>query len=276
MLEKLRMPWLSAMAFSTAVSHLSMRRPFHEVRTSWGTHMPIHCRGWIAAGVGAVVLMALASVSAPGGALAADCRASPNAEVDWSGCRKRNLILSGENFSAAKLGGADFTATDLSKTILSRADFTKATLIRASLAETSAPGATFERSVGSRTVFRGADLAEATFYKAEMQRADFSGAGLRDVNFDHSDLGRADFSGADLTGARFQFTVLARADFRGSTFAQPIDLTGAYLFLTRLEGIDLSTVQGLEQWQVDMSCGDDGTKLPDGLNRPARWPCGDE
>ena len=34
------------------------------------------------------------------------------------------------------------------------------------------------------------------------------------------------------------------------------------LFLTRIEGLDLSAATGLAQWQIDMSCGDGNTKLP--------------
>ena len=52
-------------------------------------------------------------------------------------------------------------------------------------------------------------------------------------------------------------------------------LVGAYLYLTRIEGSDLSGVLGLTQWQVDVACGDGDTKLPEGLSRPPDWPCGD-
>ena len=210
---------------------------------------------------------------APSPALAAKCNASANPGVDWSDCRKRNIILSRSDLSGATLRGTDFSATDLSKSRLGGSDLTKATIVRASFASVDADGAVFERSVGSRTVFRQASLQGATFYKAEMPRADFSGAALNEVNFDHSDLGRSKFDDADITGTRFEFAILARADLRGSRFEGPIDFTGAYFFLTRIEGVDLSAAQGLAQWQIDMACGDDDTRLPDGLGRPDSWPC---
>jgi uncharacterized protein YjbI with pentapeptide repeats len=206
-------------------------------------------------------------------ALAANCKAKAAAGVDWSECRKRNLILSRSDLSGATMKGTDFNATDLSRTRLTDGDLTKATVVRASFAGAMADGAIFERSVGSRTNFRDASLRRANFYKSEMPRADFSGAALNDVNFDHSDLGRTKFSGADISGTRYEFAILARADLRGSRFDGPIDFTGAYFFLTRIEGVDLSNAQGLAQWQIDMACGDDGTQLPEGIDRPDSWPC---
>ena len=66
---------------------------------------------------------------------------------------------------------------------------------------------------------------------------------------------------------------LARADFRGATFTAPIDFDGAFFFLTRIEGLDLSKSTGLSQWQLNMACGDARTELPSGLTRPEDWPC---
>ena len=51
------------------------------------------------------------------------------------------------------------------------------------------------------------------------------------------------------------------------------DFTGAYVFQTRLEGVDLSAAVGLEQGQIDIACGDGATRLPAGLSSPAAWPC---
>jgi len=45
------------------------------------------------------------------------------------------------------------------------------------------------------------------------------------------------------------------------------------VFLTRLEGVDLSAAVGLEQGQIDIACGDGATRLPAGLSSPAAWPC---
>lgn len=76
--------------------------------------------------------------------------------------------------------------------------------------------------------------------------------------------------------AVFQYANLARADFRDANLSGDINMAFAYLFLTRFEGQDLSTVTGIEQSQLDLSCGDSTTILPAGLSPSADWPCDDE
>jgi uncharacterized protein YjbI with pentapeptide repeats len=65
---------------------------------------------------------------------------------------------------------------------------------------------------------------------------------------------------------------LARTDLRGADLAQA-KLANAYMFLTQVAGVDLSSATGLNQEQLDLACGDAQTKLPQGLVRPAGWPC---
>ena len=205
----------------------------------------------------------------------AKCHTSAAPGVDWQGCRKRNLVMKGSDLSGANLAGADFTATDLRDTKLTAAVMTKATMMRSYLDGAEAEGANFDTLQGYRTSFVGTNLKNATFVKAEMTRADFTGADLTNVTFEKADLGRANFTGASLTGANFPYVNLSRADFRASKFTGPIDFTGAYFFLTRIEGVDLGEAKGLEQGQIDLSCGDDKTLLPAGLDAPAAWPCPD-
>ena len=52
-----------------------------------------------------------------------------------------------------------------------------------------------------------------------------------------------------------------------------VRLDGAFLLGSRFEGVDLSGTVGLEQAQLDLTCGDAATVLPAGLTTPARWPC---
>ncbi len=106
-----------------------------------------------------------------------------------------------------------------------------------------------------------------------MQRSNFTDAVLINVNFTKAELGRADFTGADITGTKFALANLARADFSKAKFSGPIDFANSFLYLTRIEGLDLSAATGLAQWQIDMSCGDGNTKLPSGLTASANWPC---
>ena len=221
-----------------------------------------------AAAVGAFLAFLPAIASA-----APNCSASAAPGVDWTDCDKKIIVLSGSDFSGAILVGADFTSTDLRDTNLMTANLEKAALVRASLAGSQAAGAKFDRIEAYRTNFSGINAKGATFASAEMQRSNFTNAVLVDADFTKADLARADFTGADITGAKFAFANLARADLSKAKFSGSLDFANAFLFLTRIEGVDLSAATGLMQWQIDMSCGDGDTKLPDGLKASPSWPC---
>ena len=111
---------------------------------------------------------------------------------------------------------------------------------------------------------------------AHGQRADFRDAKLRNTDFTKAELGRADFGGADISGSRFTMANLARARLTGAVWSGPLDFQNAFLLLTRIEGLDLSSATGLEQEQIDLACGDASTRLPPGLVPPAGWPCADD
>ncbi len=84
------------------------------------------------------------------------------------------------------------------------------------------------------------------------------------------DLVGADLRGADLTGADLRGAYLIAADLTGADLTRA-DLTGADLRDTDLSGADLSGSLFLTQSQVDAAAGDDATRLPASLARPARW-----
>ena len=146
-------------------------------------------------------------------------------------------------------------------------------MVRASLAGAKADKANFSRLEAYRTSFAGISAQGASFASAELQRADFSQANLTGADFQKAELGRVNFGKATLTGTHFPMANLSRAELRGATFEGPIDFTDAFLFLTRIGGLDLSKATGLEQAQIDLTCGDKATKLPAGLKAPATWPC---
>lgn len=207
---------------------------------------------------------------------AQECRADPYPGVNWAGCGKRNLMLSGSDFTKAKLGDADLSFTDLRNSALDGADFTKAKLMRASLANSKAKDANFSKTEAYRGDFQKLMAPDADFSGAELQRANFTGADLTSVSFEKAELSRAQFSKSTLTGADFIYANLARADLTGTVFKGPLRFDNAFLFLTRIEGLDLSTSTGLDQHQLGMACGDDKTKLPPGLFRPEDWPCNND
>jgi len=201
------------------------------------------------------------------------CLTAPEPGTDWSQCNKSNIVLRGGDLEGANLTGANFNATDLREANLNSANLQGAALVRASLAGASAQKADFAKVEGYRSNFAGVSAEGASFAGAELQRSDFSEARLNGTLFEKAELGRANFDKAVLSGVRFTLANLARADLSGATFDGPIDFGKAFMFLTRIEGLDLSAASGLEQAQIDIACGDDETKLPPGLAKPASWPC---
>jgi uncharacterized protein YjbI with pentapeptide repeats len=205
--------------------------------------------------------------------MAADCRGDAAASIDWSQCNKRLLMLGGSTLDEANLSRTDFTYTDLRNSSFKSANFEKATLIRSSLASSALNGANLTKVEAYRSDFSEADMENAKFVSAEMQRTNFTSAKLIGTDFSKAELGRADFEGATLTGTKFTKANLSRARFEGASFEGPIDFEDSFLLLTRIEGLDLSAATGLQQEQIDLACGDDKTKLPQGLTAPATWPC---
>ena len=205
---------------------------------------------------------------------ACDDTAGPG--VNWAECRKRNLIMSGTDFEGSNMSKADLSATDLRETNFNNADFSKTTLFRASLAGSTAIGADFSKAIAFRTNFTSTDLTDANFSKSEVYRADFSGANLQNADFSKSELARVKFSDANLSGTNLAYSNLSRADLREAKSTSNLPLTGAFLFQTRLEGVDLSQATGLADWQLEMACGDSSTKLPPNITPPSTWPCQSE
>lgn len=216
------------------------------------------------------------AISTTATAQSSDCKAEAAPKVNWSGCNKSKLVIPGSPLNAADLQNADFSYTDLRGSSLAGANLAKATLMRSSLAGSKAEKANFSRIEGYRTVFAQVSAPGASFAGAELQRADFSQADLTGADFQKAELGRTDFTGATITGARFSMANLSRAQLGKATFEGPIDFSGAFLLLARIEGLDLSQATGLQQWQVDQACGDGQTRLPAGLKPSAGWPCPSE
>ncbi len=231
------------------------------------TNLRIACH--LAAPFAAIVLIATIASQAS----AAQCGSMAEPGLDWSECNKRSIIIPASNLEGANLSGTDFTGTDLSTANVASANFEKATLIRASLAEAIATKANFNRIEAYRSNFTKLSAANASFASSELQRANFTGADLSSANLAKAELGRANFQKANLTNVNFSLANLSRADLTGAVTGGVLNFDEAFLFRTRIEGLDLSSSKGLQQMQLDLACGDSATKLPKGLVVPANWPC---
>jgi uncharacterized protein YjbI with pentapeptide repeats len=92
------------------------------------------------------------------------------------------------------------------------------------------------------------------------------------VDLSGAELGRTNFTNAELDGVNFEFANLARAIFIGSRLVN-VDFSGSHTFLTHFEDANLTGVTQLSQMQLEIACGNEGTQLPKGLERPVSWPC---
>lgn len=221
----------------------------------------------------AAVIAGASYFVAPAAVGAGNCGSYPAAKIDWSGCIKKNLMMSGNDFQGANLSEADFSLTDLRNNNFSGANLEKARFIRAWFTGSTADGANFSRAEGYRAGLQNVSAKKANFESAELQRANFGGSNLTGANFEKAELGRTTYDKADLTDADFTLANLSRADLSKATFTTPPRFDRAFMFLTRIEGLDLSGAADLAQAQVDLACGDGSTKLPKGLHAPAIWPC---
>jgi uncharacterized protein YjbI with pentapeptide repeats len=258
--------------------------PTRPARSSNGATVCIARHGATAA---ALFLLAL-----PVSPALAECNDEPGPDVDWSECEKVRLMFGSADLSNGEFVETFFTSTDLAGANLSGSDMSLAELSNARLAGADLAGTVLEKAAGSRVDFSGANMAGANLTAAEFSRSNFQRANLVGVDFTNSELNRSDFTEADLTGAimakaelarivmtsavisgvTFSFSNLARADLKGVNL-EDADLTGSYMFLTLVEGADLSRTKGLKADQLEMACGSAETQLPSGLTAPEGWPC---
>ncbi|MGB3811445.1 MAG: pentapeptide repeat-containing protein [Parvibaculum sp.] len=165
----------------------------------------------------------------------------------------RNCTLAGANFNKAYLRLASLQDADLRKAQLTRADLTGTRLARANLegADLSHANAAGIDLTGAN--LKGADLSHARLDAALVENADFTGAKLVGANLRLIEYVKGvKFRDVDATGAIFRYASLRGVDFRGAN----------------LSGADFTRAWGLSNEQLALACGDDKTRLPDGLVIP--------
>jgi len=203
----------------------------------------------------------------------AACTDTAAPSVVWENCRKRNLIMDSFNFSGSNFTRSDLSASDLRNSNLKNTVFVKTNLVRASLSGSDAENANFEGVIASRTDFSKGNYKNANFLKAEVSRSNFSNSNLENAVMSKADFSRVNFFNSNLRGVNLSFTDISRTNLTNVSIDENFSLEGSYMFLTRIEGLDLSGLKTLKQWQIDMACGNDATILPQGLSKPASWPC---
>lgn len=128
----------------------------------------------------------------------------------------------------------------------------------------------------ARAYLCSADLRGAYLREAGLREANLSQADLSEAHLSRTDLTEADLEGAVLKNAFLYRANLTGADLEGANLTKA-DLSHAALEGAWIRGVDLSTVEGLTQEQLDAAMGDVATMLPargvDGskLTRPERW-----
>ncbi len=100
----------------------------------------------------------------------------------------------------------------------------------------------------------GEEGVQAKLQGANLQDAKLQGANLQDAN-----LYGAYLDGANLSGAKLKGADLREADFSRAK------LQGADLRRADLQGANLKEAELLTQQQLDKACGDEETKLSEGL-----------
>ena len=97
-----------------------------------------------------------------------------------------------------------------------------------------------------------------------LNAANLSGAYMIIANLAEATLWGADLSGAFLQGSNLSGANFFAGNLSGA-YLQGANLAGASLSDVDLSGANLSSSRYLNQYQLDQACGNDKTRLPEGL-----------
>ncbi len=154
---------------------------------------------------------------------------------DLSEMNLSEAVLYQINLKQAKLIKADLFAEKLTKGLLDNADFTEAALMEAHLDYASLVNSNLCKINGSGVTFIHSNLSQADLTQAYLVGTIFSYANSQFVNFSESILHRAGFKDTDMRYAILQNTNLENAFFSG----------------TRMFGVDMSDIQGLDTIRLE-------------------------
>ncbi len=194
---------------------------------------------------------------------------------DLQGVDLRGADLFGARLEGADLIGARIEGADLRSARIEGADLSDARIEGADLSDARMEGADLRdaRMEGATLFFvrmEGADLSNARMERADLIGARIEGADLGNVRMRGADLSSARMEGADLSDARMQRAVLTTARMEGADL-RDARLEGAYVFSASVRSVDYTTV-ALSQAQINGMFGDASVTLPEGRERPEKWP----
>ncbi len=184
----------------------------------------------------------------PGGHLSTVARAQTLAVLEGLDPERKRLLV--QFLYESNLIKVDKPLVSLKRANLREADLREADLKKANLERARLRRANLREADLEQANLKRARLRRANLFKAELEKADLREARLREVNLREADLEKADLREARLKGAD-----LREADLREA---------------------DLREAKNLTQEQINAAHGDETTKLPDNLQRPAHWSKGDE
>ncbi len=187
--------------------------------------------------------------------------------ADLTDARLRDADMRGVYLSAAHGEKVRFVGADLSNANLDQASFERSVFVRSRLDQATANGSNFDG---------GSDFSESSLQNAQFPLSSLVGADLRGANLRDSSFWKANLSNSRLQGSNWESANLSGANLVGSIVSEEdsalsADFSDATLEATLLYGVDLSQVTGLDQGQVDRTCGDSETVIAKGLNRPSHW-----
>ena len=157
-----------------------------DIRNDYHSRFQSNWRYWVPILVVATGIILAFVFYRPAPVISADCSASAQPGVDWSGCNKQGVVLSvrdltGSLWAAGRFNEANFMGSKLDNSDLSYANFTRANFQRASMQRVYLKGAVLDQAD-----LQGANLAGSDLSYAELTGALLTDAKLNGARFDHA------------------------------------------------------------------------------------------
>ncbi len=177
-----------------------------------------------------------------------------DAWLDFTAAKLGEANFSGMNLSGADFAEADLSGADLSGARLGRAKLIQANLFGAKLIDADLREANLEKANLSSAKLSGADLAEANLGGVDLNNADLSEANLSWTNLSRAELRKAKLTRGNLSWAKLVNAQLDRADLSGANLRNAA-LRHAKLSVATLTGVELSraNLSKADLWAVNLS-----------------------